>query len=74
MHGSRGIFIKKNIFFIFSLETFQSHRGYNIAIIHNGYAVAPPGLKCFKEKKIIIINFYFISFPLKHFNPGGATA
>jgi hypothetical protein len=40
------IFLKNFI----SLETFQSRRGYSIAIVDDGYVAASGGLKRFKEK------------------------
>jgi hypothetical protein len=41
-------------FFIFIfLETFQSHRGFSIVVVDDGYAATSVGFKCFKEKKKI---------------------
>jgi hypothetical protein len=47
-------------YFIFFLETFQSHRGFSIAYLHDSYAKASMGLKCFKKKiKNKKFNFFF---------------
>jgi hypothetical protein len=42
----------KKCFFIFFLGTFQSHQGYSIAVMDDGYIAAPLGLKCLKGNEI----------------------
>jgi hypothetical protein len=41
-----------NIFiFILFVNKFQFQQDPRIAVVADGFAVVPPGLKCFKEKK-----------------------
>jgi hypothetical protein len=64
----------KIFFYFFFLETFQSHRGYSIAVGDDGCAAALVGLKCFKGKKEKLKNKIILFFFKKNFKFHGTHA